>query len=178
MSSFQSLSQELIDGIASAVRDASPRLVVAVVFLVVAAVFVRLAVGRVSGSLDGIAGNPAERRFLEAVLRVVLWFGSSLVALSLLGFQQLATALGTASGSLALAVAYALRDALSEVIAGVYLVRDDRFVQGRRVSTDDRTGTIQQVGLRRTTLRDEENGEVIVIANNRIEPRWTLHDEP
>lgn len=177
MSSFQSLSRELTDGIASAVRDASPRLGVAVLFLAAAAVFVRLVVGRVRGPLETIAGNPAERRFLEIALRVVLWFGSSLVALSLLGFQQLATALGTASGFLALAVAYALRDALSEVIAGVYLVQDDRFVQGRRVSTDDRTGTIQQVGLRRTTLRDEESDAVIVIANNRIEPRWTLHDE-
>jgi hypothetical protein len=40
MSSFQSLSQELIGGIAGAVRDASPRLVVVVLFLAVAAVLV------------------------------------------------------------------------------------------------------------------------------------------
>jgi small-conductance mechanosensitive channel len=177
MSSFQSQTEELIESIAAAATDATPRLVLAALFLVAGAVVVRLATGRVETRLAAVAGNSAEARFLELLLRSVLWFGISLVALSLLGFQQLATALGTASGFLALAVAYGMREALSEAIAGLYLINDDRFVEGNRVSTDDETGVIEQVGLRRTKLRTETEGTVTVIANNRVEPKWTLHEE-
>jgi small-conductance mechanosensitive channel len=177
MSGFQSQTEELIESIGAAATDATPRLTVVILFLVGAAVFVRLAVRRVRGQLGIIAGNAAERRFLELLVRSVLWFGISLVALSLLGFQQLATALGTASGFLALAVAYGLREALSEAIAGLYLINDDRFVEGRRVSTDDESGVIEHVGIRRTKLRSEESGTLTVIANNRVEPKWTLHED-
>ncbi len=177
MSNFQSQTEELIESIAAAATDATPRLVLAALFLLSAAVAVRLVMRRIDSKLTVVAGNSAEARFLEVLLRSVLWFGISLVALSLLGFEQLATALGTASGFLALAVAYGMREALSEAIAGLYLINDDRFVRGRRVSTDDETGVIEHVGIRRTKLRTEANGELTVIANNRVEPKWTLHED-
>jgi small-conductance mechanosensitive channel len=177
MAGFQSQTEDLIESIGGAAVDATPRLAVAVLFLAVATVCVRVLVGRIEARLGIVAGNTAEKRFLELVVRAVLWFGISLVALSLLGFQQLATALGTASGFLALAVAYGMREALSEAIAGLYLINDERFVQGRRVSTDDETGVIEHVGIRRTKLRTEDSGELTVIANNRVEPKWTLHED-
>lgn len=55
------------------------------------------------------------------------------------------------------------------------LVNDEQFVEGRRVSTDDETGRIERIGLRRTMLRDDE-GDLTVLSNARIEPRWTLHE--
>lgn len=178
MSSFRSQTEQLIESITAAATDATPRLVLAALFLLAAALVVRLAMRRVEDRLAVVAGNSAEARFLEVLLRSVLWFGISLVALSLLGFQQLATALGTASGFLALAVAYAMREALSEAIAGLYLINDDRFVQGHRVTTDEETGVIEHVGIRRTKLRTGSDDNLIVIANNRVEPKWTLHEEP
>lgn len=177
MADFQSLVAELLESLAAAARDATPRLVLAALFLLVAALLVRLALGRLRPQLGLVAGNPAQERFLEFVVRTVLWFGVSLIALALLGFEQLATALGTASGFLALGIAFGLREALSELIAGLYLIKDSQFVQGARVSTDGETGIIEHVGIRRTTLRSDETGHLMVIANNRIEPKWTLHEE-
>jgi len=177
MANLQQQSEELIDIIGDAAVNATPRLTLALVFLVGAAIAVQVLVRRASGQLTAVTGNAAEERFLEFLVRGLLWFGVCLIALSLLGFQQLATALGTASGFLALAVADGLREALSVAIGGLYLINDEQFVEGRRVSTADETGRIEHIGLRRTKLRDDEDGELTVISNNRIEPKWTLHED-
>jgi len=101
MSNLQSMTEQLLESIAAAAVEATPRL--AAGFLFAAAVVVRLVVGRVRGRLDAAVGNPAQQRLLELFVRIVLWFVVGLVTLALLGFEQLATALGTASGFLALA---------------------------------------------------------------------------
>jgi small-conductance mechanosensitive channel len=105
----------------------------------------------------------------------LLWFVIGLVTLALLGFEQLATALGTASGFLALGITFGVRQALSEVIAGLYLIEDEEFVRGQRITTDSETGTIEHVGLRRTKLRSDESQDRTIISNDRIESKWKLH---
>jgi small-conductance mechanosensitive channel len=175
MSELQSMAKALIETIAEAAVEATPRRVLAAGFLLVAAIVVRLAVGRISGEFTAVAGNPAQQRLLELFVRVLLWFVVGLVTLALLGFEQLATALGTASGFLALGVAFALRQALSEVVAGLYLIKDEQFIQGQRITTDSETGTIEHVGLRRTKLRSDEDQDLTVISNDRIESKWKLH---
>lgn len=175
MSELQSLAEALIDSIAEAAVEATPRLVLAAGFLVVAAVVVRLAVGRARGQVATVAGNPAQQRLLELFVRAVLWFVVGLVTLALLGYEQLATALGTASGFIALGIAFGLRQALSEVVAGLYLIKDEQFIQGQRITTDSETGTIEHVGLRRTKLRSDEGQDLTVISNDRIESKWKIH---
>lgn len=175
MSNLQSMTEALIESIAQAAVEATPRLVLAAGFFVVAAIGVRLAVGRVSGYLTTVTGNPAQQRLLELFVRLLLWFVIGLVALALLGFEQLATALGTASGFLALGVAFGLRQALSEIVAGVYLIKDEQFIQGQRITTDGETGIIEHVGLRRTKLRSDDSQDLTVISNDRIESKWQLH---
>lgn len=177
MSNLQSMTERLIESIAAAAVEATPRLALATGFLVVAAVAVRLTVGRIGGQLATVAGNPAQQRLLELFVKIVLWFVVGLVTLALLGFEQLATALGTASGFLALGVAFGLRQALSEIIAGVYLIKDEQFVRGQRISTDSETGIIEHVGLRRTKLRGDDDQDLTVISNDRIESKWKLHVE-
>jgi len=177
MAELQSLVSELLESLTDAAVDATPRVALALLFLIGAGIAVRLIVGRLRRRLHLVAGSPAQERTLEFLLRVVLWFGIGLVALALLGFEQLATALGTASGFFALAVAFGLREALGELVAGLYLIKDDRFVQGARISADGETGVVEHIGIRRTTFRSDETGDLTVVANNRIEPKWTLHGD-
>jgi small-conductance mechanosensitive channel len=177
MTDIQSASEQLIRGISRAAVTQTPRLIVAVLFLVISSLVIRLSIRHIQARATEISDNPAHQRLLELCVRVTLWFAVFLVALSILGFQHLATALGTATGFLALAIAYALKDVLDEVIAGFYLITDDVFIEGQRVSADDETGVIEQVGIRRTVIRDTESNERTVIANNRIESKWTLHEQ-
>lgn len=177
MSELQSLTEPLIESIAEAAVEATPRLVLAASFLLVAVVLTRLLARRARGYVDAAVGNPAQQRLLELSVRTVLWFVVGLVTLALLGYEQLATALGTASGFVALGVTFGLRQALSEVLAGLYLIEDEQFIQGEQITTDDETGTIEHVGLRRTKLRTDEGQDLTVIANDRIESKWTLHGD-
>jgi small-conductance mechanosensitive channel len=169
------MTEAVIESIAEAAVEATPRLALAAGFLFVAAIGVRLTVDGVSGRVGTVAGNPAQQRLLELSVRTLLWFVIGLVTLALLGFEQLATALGTASGFLALGITFGVRQALSEVIAGLYLIEDEEFVRGQRITTDSETGTIEHVGLRRTKLRSDESQDRTIISNDRIESKWKLH---
>lgn len=177
MSELQSLTESLIQSIGEAAVEATPRLVLAAGFLLLAVAAIRLIIGRARGYVATVVGDPAQQRLLELSVRTVLWFVVGLVTLALLGYEQLATALGTASGFIALGVAFALRQALSEMIAGLYLIEDEQFIQGQRITTDSETGIIKHVGLRRTKLRTDQGQNLTVIANDRIESKWTLHAE-
>lgn len=64
-----------------------------------------------------------------------------------------------------------------EAVAGHYLIADDDFVEGNLVTTDGEPGTIEHVGIRRTVLADTAEDERITIANDRIEPKWTLYTD-
>lgn len=177
MTDIQSASEQLIRGLSRAAVTQTPRVIVAVLFLLVSLLVIRLSIRRLQTQASELTGNPTHERFLELCVRLTLYFAVFLVTLSILGFQHLATALGTATGFLALAVAYALKDVLDEVIAGFYLIADDAFIEGKRVSADDETGVIEQVGIRRTIVHDRDANERTVIANNRIESKWTLHEQ-
>lgn len=63
------------------------------------------------------------------------------------------------------------------MVAGVYLIKDEQFVRGRRITADSETGVIEHVGLRRTKLRSKDDQGLTVIANDRIESKWKLHPE-
>lgn len=47
-----------------------------------------------------------------------MWFSTILLTLSILGFGEIAASLGTATGFVALGVSFALKDVLSDTVAG------------------------------------------------------------
>lgn len=151
---------------------ALPRLLAGVVFLVLAAVAVKLVMAAVRRLFARTLPHesPVYRQFLAGGVALFLWFGVVLAFLSVVGLGQLAAALGTASGFLALGIAYALSGMIADAVAGVYLLRDPDFTPGDEVTVGDMTGTVQSIELRKT--RFETEGDTIVRANAEIEKRW------
>lgn len=103
----------------------------------------------------------------------LLWFCTSLILLTLLGFSEMAAALGTATGFVALGVSLALKDVLSDTVAGIYLAKDPDFNNGDRVEVDGIKGEITEVGLRKSRIRLED-GNLRVLNNSDAEKKWTL----
>jgi small-conductance mechanosensitive channel len=101
-----------------------------------------------------------------------MWFWVALIALSMLGFSGIASSMGTASGFVALGVAFALKNVISDTVAGVYLAQDSDFNSGDRVEVDSVEGVIQNVGLRKTRI-ELDNGNLRVINNTDVEKKWT-----
>lgn len=169
----------LADGLATigeSLSDATPRVVAGLLFLGIALVGVRALLLVISRALHRVFPEENDvlyRRVAYTVISVFLWFGVGLTFLSIVGLQELAAALGTASGFLALGVSYALKDVVKDAVAGVYLLRDPDFLPGDTVTVDGVTGEIEAIELRKTRLRVD--GDVVVRANGSIEGKWTKH---
>jgi len=167
----RSVVAEFVGGIV----DALPKLLSAVLFLVLAYLLIRVVLAVVRSVLDGIYPDEQELivDLLVAVVGLFLWFGTALTTLDILGMGDIAASLGTAAGFIALGVSYALSNAIADVVAGVYLLRDRDFNIGDEVTTESTTGVVESIGLRKSRIETAE-GDIVVIANRNVDAGWTL----
>ena len=151
--------------------------------IVSAGVFLLFAGGAIELALVFVE-RAASRRFPEETIsklvknsvRAVLWFSAVLIALSILGLGGIAASFGTAAGFVALGVSFALKDVLSDTVAGVYLAKDPDFNHGDSVEVDGVEGVVKDVGLRKSRI-ELENGDLRVVNNSDVEKKWTLLKE-
>ncbi|MFB6302979.1 MAG: mechanosensitive ion channel family protein [Haloferacaceae archaeon] len=161
---------EFLDGIVAAL----PRLLSGLVFLVLAYVTIRVVRLVLRSFLARV--YPSDQTLvvdlLVTVATLFLWFGAGLALLNIVGMGEIAASLGTATGFIALGVAFALKEMIADTVAGVYLLRDPDFNEGDLVTTASVTGTIVTIDLRKTRIRTDE-GDLVVVANRDVEKRWT-----
>ena len=163
--------REFVLGVIGAV----PRVVAGAIFLALAYLGIRVVRRIVRYALER-AYPPDQHAVVDlgiAIVSLFLWFGAALALFNVLGLDEIAASLGTASGFVALGIAYALSDMIADTVAGVYLLRDPDFNPGDRVSTGDVTGTVESIGLRKSRLETDE-GDRIVLANQDVDVQWTL----
>lgn len=171
----------IVDGIATQVLQefvtdvqiAAPRVLSALIFVVIAAIAIRIGRWTLAGVLSRmLPGTPRlYRRFILTIVWLFAWFGVGLTVLTIVGLGEIAAALGTATGFIALGIAYALSGMIADTVAGIYLLRDPDFNDGDVVTVGDMTGTVRSIELRKT--RFEVEGDTVVRGNAEIEKRWT-----
>lgn len=161
-----------IDSFVDGIVAAFPKLLTGLVFLVLAALIVRVVVwltGVVANR--ALEGEPLYARLTKTVVSVFLWFGVLLSFLTIVGLGDIAASLGTASGFLALGIAYALSGMIADVVAGVYLIRDPDFTVGDHVVAGDTDGVVEAIELRKT--RFDVGEDTVVRSNAEVEKKWT-----
>ncbi len=175
------------------IRDALPRVVAGLVFLVLAGLLVKLLMVVVRAVLRRTFAEdePVYRQFVATVVLVFLAFAVALSFLSIVGLDDLAASLGTATGFVALGVSYALSNMIADSVAGVYLLRDPDFNPGDTVNVGGTVAEVKAIELRKTRLRvpaeadtsgDEVNqggpaSDTLVRANADIEKQWRKLDD-
>jgi len=166
------LGQALVEFV-DRLTDAIPTIITGLVFLVLAAVLVKLvlAVLRTVLTRTMRGESPVYRQFLTTIVAVFLWFGVGLSTLSVVGLDGIAASLGTAAGFVALGVSYATSDMIADAVAGVYLLRDPDFEAGDTVRVGDMEGVVESIELRKTRFAVGE--DTVVRGNADIEARWT-----
>lgn len=170
--------EETLNAITADILAALPAIITAIAFLVVAVLAINglMRLVRIGLRRALPAADPTYRQFVSRIIAVFLWFGTALTVLSIAGLEQIAASLGTASGFLALGVAYALSGMIADAVAGIYLLRDPDFNPGDEVVVGDMTGAVETIELRKT--RFDVDGDTVVRANADIEKRWTKRDSP
>lgn len=174
MTVVETAVEDLVNGIVSALPD----ILAGLAFLVLAAVLVKVIMMGVRLALRrALPGeSPVYRQFMATMIAGFLWFGVILAFLGIVGLGAIAVSLGTATGFLALGVAYALSAMLEDAVAGVYLLRDPDFMPGDTVTVGDTTGSVAAIELRKTRL--VVDGNTVVRANAEIEKKWTKQGPP
>ncbi|WP_251344107.1 mechanosensitive ion channel domain-containing protein [Haloplanus halophilus] len=152
--------------------EALPTVVTGIVFLVLAAILVKLVLAVLKAVLARTmrGQSPVYRQFLTTIVAVFLWFGVGLSTLSVVGLDDIAASLGTAAGFLALGVSYATSDMIADAVAGVYLLRDPDFETGDTVRVGDMEGEVRSIELRKTRFAVDD--DIVVRGNADIEARW------
>ena len=169
-----SLTEQVVQGFVTDIQGGLPKLLTGLVFLVISGGAIRVGRWAVGTALERLlpAAPDIYRQFVLTIVWVFAWFGVGLAFLSIVGLGEIAAALGTATGFLALGVSYALSGMLADAVAGMYLLRDPDFNPGDEVTVGDVTGRIRSIELRKT--RFDVEGDTVVRGNAEIEKRWTL----
>jgi small conductance mechanosensitive channel len=102
---------------------------------------------------------------LASIGQYVLYFGSVLVMLGVLGVDTRPILAG--AGILGLAVGLGAQSLVTDVVSGFFILFENQYLVGDHVQIGDATGVVEAVGIRVTQLRDGY-GRVYLIPNGQI----------
>lgn len=129
---------------------------------------------------DPIAAEAAATRRREraltigSIMRSALNFTIALVAIAMVLAElglNLAPIVASA-GILGVAIGLGSQSLVKDFISGLFLIVEDQFGVGDHIKIDNVEGTVESVGLRSTTIRDEQgvlwfirNGDINIVGN-------------
>jgi small-conductance mechanosensitive channel len=102
---------------------------------------------------------------IHNIIMNVIFFIAILLILGELGFNLGPLLAG--AGVLGLAIGFGAQNLVRDVITGFFIVYEDQFAVGDYVATGKFTGTVQEIGLRITKIK-EWTGEIHIIPNGSI----------
>ena len=116
-------------------------------------------------ALGLLEGGPGTAFAVSKLLTYGLIFAGAVAALALLGMPM--SSLVLTSSALLVGVGFSLQPVVRDVIAGVVILVEQSIRKNDFVSFGTTTGTVQQIGLRATTLLTRD-GTVLVVPNHLL----------
>ena len=101
----------------------------------------------------------------KSVLGYVLFFLFGILFLKAVGFDIVPFI--TTAGVIGLAIGFGAQKLVRDSISGFFIIIDNQFVVGETVTIGAVTGTVQEMGMRTTSLEDA-NGRVYIVSNGDI----------
>ncbi|WP_211223125.1 mechanosensitive ion channel family protein [Propionicicella superfundia] len=107
---------------------------------------------------------------LRSIVAFVVWIIAILMILSALGIPL--TPLLASAGVGGIALAFGAQSLVKDFLSGVFMIMEDQYGVGDLIDVGDVTGTVEEVTLRVTRLRDADgmvwyirNGEILRVGN-------------
>lgn len=121
--------------------------------------------------------SKAVGQIVRSVLSLIIWSVTIIMVLSILGIN-VAPILASA-GVAGVAIGFGAQTLIKDFLAGIFIIFEDQYGIGDIVDLGPAVGTVEEVGLRITRLRDlggvvwyVRNGEILRVANRS--QGWTL----
>jgi small conductance mechanosensitive channel len=147
-----------------------------ILVLVVAFFVISLTKKLIRGFLSTTGLPPDVQNLLRRIVVYGLWFAVLMYAVRELKLEEVFMPLMGASVLVGLAVALAVKDALGDAVAGIFLLVDRHFNIGEEIETMKYRGVIIDVTLRKTRLKISD-GTIVVLPNGKIDSSgWVLHE--
>lgn len=149
-----------------------------VILVLIIAIFVIAIISRSARKILGKTALPPDtQNILRRIVKYVLWFVVLTYIIAELNLKELLIPLMGATVLVAAAVALAVKNVLSDAIAGIFILLDRDFDIGDEVETMGHRGEIIDVTLRKTQIK-KKDGVTVVLPNGRIDSSgWVLHVE-
>jgi small-conductance mechanosensitive channel len=152
----------------------SLRIPAAILVLIVGWIGIGILSGIVKRVLSVARMEPTMATLIITIMRVAVWIIVWAAVLQSLGLNEIALAVSGSIALVALAIATSAKDTVGDILAGLFLVNDKDFKAGFTVKTNDVTGDIQSVDLRKTRIIGED-GKLHVIPNKDVEGKpWVV----
>ncbi|CAM3630622.1 mechanosensitive ion channel family protein [Marinicrinis lubricantis] len=104
-------------------------------------------------------------RLINNVISYIVNFIALMLVLSQLGFELMPLLAG--AGVLGLAIGFGAQNLVKDVITGFFIIFEDQFGVGDTVQVGNFKGTVEEIGLRVTKIKNW-TGEVHIIPNGSI----------
>ena len=126
--------------------------------------FDRFARRYIKKTSEHLANDPTNYKFLRRMITAVIYLvGLSLAVYAIPSLRTVAQSLLAGAGILAVAVGFASQAALSNIIAGIFIVMFKPFrVRDRIMLQNQLSGIVEDITLRHTVIRNFENRRIIV----------------
>ncbi len=144
--------------------------------VLIVAIFVIGTIGRLVKKHLRVTNLPEDmQNILRRCIVYVLWYIVLIYIIELLEIKELLLPLIGTSILIGAAVALAVKDILSDAVAGVFLLFDKHFNIGDRIETMKYKGEIINVTLRKTRIITSD-GTIVVLPNRKIDSSgWQLY---
>ena len=149
-----------------------PRVLGAVLTLAVGYVFVKVLARSLNRLFEKTAFDEAVETFLQNLLYWTVTLAVVVLALSQLGVNTTALSAGAAGAGVTLGLA--LKDTLSNMVAGLSIIARKLFTVGDFIEAAGTSGTVEGVTIWATLLRSPDDKLIIVPNSNRC--RRQHHD--
>lgn len=132
--------------------------------ILAAFIFNRLFRGFIRRSTLIVKNDPTSYQFLRHAITAIIYIvGISWAVYTLPSLRAIASSLLAGAGILAVAVGFASQHALSNIISGLFIIIFKPFrVNDRLRIRDTLQGTVEDITLRHTVIRDFENRRIII----------------
>ncbi len=161
------------DDVVDLVRDRLPKFVLILVILLILWRVARFAVGRMNRRADILLPTQPQRaaqvRTMAAITRATVY-----AVLAFLGFLQLLSLFNikyggflASAGIIGVGIGLAAQSLFKDIINGIFILIEDQYNVGDVIRAASLTGTVEDLTLRTTWLRDGD-GTLHVIPNSQI----------
>lgn len=113
-------------------------------------------------------------QILSGIIEFILWIILVAVVFQSLGLPQVALALSGSLAIIGIAVGTGATALVQDVIAGLFLAKDNDFNVGYRIKTDDIEGTVAKIDIRKVRIDDDKGRRHVMPLSNLDKSSWVV----